>query len=48
MKKIVILLVVVMLSGCSFFQKQNSVIDMQMEKKVYEESNSLRSPRYLY
>ena len=38
MKKIVILFVVFMLSGCSFFQKQTNVVDDQMEKKGVSES----------
>ena len=38
MRKLVILLVVFMLSGCSFFQKQNEVIEEQMEKKGVSES----------
>ena len=38
MKKIVILLVVLLLSGCSFFQNPSNVVEPQMEKKGVSES----------
>lgn len=38
MRKVVILLIVFMLCGCSFFQKQDEVISEQMEKTGVSES----------